>query len=129
MTHLRQRMQEDLRLRNFSECTSGLKSFQARSIDTARRLMTVPGIGPLADVDDYPLAVNVDDLQIQHFLTAEPCAVVQGQQCAVFCVGHRIEQCTDFFMLSPKLLEILRVYWRWPSPRTFPGCIAGGGHN
>jgi hypothetical protein len=40
----------------------------------------------LADVDDHPLAINVSDLQIQRFLTAKSCAVVQGQQCTVLGV-------------------------------------------
>jgi hypothetical protein len=62
-----------------------------RQHDLARELALA-----LTDVDDHPLAVNIGDLQIQRFLTAKPCAVVQGQQCTVLDVHRRLKQGADF---------------------------------
>ena len=50
----------------------------------------------MLDVDDHPLAVNIGDLQIQRFLTAKPCIVVQGQQRTVLGVHRSIKQGADF---------------------------------
>ena len=63
-----------------------------RQHDLARELAL-----PLADVDDHPLAINIGDLQIQRFLTAQTCAVVQSQQRTMLGVHLRIEQGADFF--------------------------------
>ena len=49
-----------------------------------------------ADMDHHPLAVDVGDLQIQRFLTAQAGAVVKGQQHPMLDVHLGIEQSTDF---------------------------------
>jgi hypothetical protein len=74
--------------------TQDLQQLQ-RQHDLARELALA-----LADVDDHPLAVDVGDLQIQRFLTAQACAVVYGQQCAMLDVHLFIEQCTNFLPAS-----------------------------
>jgi site-specific recombinase XerD len=100
MNELRKRMIEDLRLRNYSDQT--IRSYTETVADFARYFHKSP------DQLGSEQHLRIGDIDSQRMMVH----VREGK-------GQFPRQ----VMLSPKLLDLLRTYWRWRKPKDwlFPG--------
>src|SRR5947209_3651875 len=105
MTPLRKRMLEELQRRNYSSET--IRSYLGTVKDFARYLGKSPDKAKQEDLRKYQLYLLNErklDIDSQRMVVH----VRQGK-------GNKDRDVT----LSPRLLEVLRAYWKWRKPKTY----------
>src|SRR6266436_4743360 len=115
MTQLRQKMLEELQRRNYSHRTA--KTYIRIVREFAEHFHRSPDkLGP----------EQIRQYQAHLFQTKKlaPATVSQRMMIRIHQGKGRRDRDVP---LSPKLLETLRVYWRWMKPQTFlfPGTVKG----